>query len=102
MTRSSVGSGLPLQHLFPEVGTIDVVSDSTVSRLGILAERRWGMFTTAQAGAVGVSRQQLVRLTPSGVLERPAQGVYRMAGSPPHETEKIEIAWGWEGVLESV
>src|SRR3546814_12521009 len=93
MTRSSVGSGLPLQHLFPEVGTIDVVSDSTVSRLGILAERRWGMFTTAQAEAVGVSRKQLVRMTASGVLERLAQGVYRMAGTPPQDHESVYATW---------
>ncbi|WP_348612928.1 type IV toxin-antitoxin system AbiEi family antitoxin domain-containing protein [Nocardioides sp. 31GB23] len=79
--------------MFPEVGTIDVVSDSTVSRLGILAERRWGMFTTAQAEAVGVSRKQLVRMTASGVLERLAQGVYRMAGTPPQDHESVYATW---------
>lgn len=75
------------------MGTIDVVSDSTVSRLGILAERRWGMFTTAQAEAVGVSRKQLVRMTTSGVLERLAQGVYRMTGTPPQDHENIYATW---------
>lgn len=93
MNRSSVDSGLSLQHLFPKVGTIDVVSDSTVSRLGVLAERRWGMFTTAQAEAVGVSRKQLVRMTTSGVLERLTQGVYRMAGTPPQDHENIYATW---------
>ncbi len=93
MARSSAGSGLSLQHLFPKVGTIDVVSDSTVSRLGVLAERRWGMFTTAQAEAAGVSRKQLVRMTTSGVLERLAQGVYRMAGTPPQDHENIYATW---------
>lgn len=93
MNRSSVDSGLSLHHLFPKVGTIDVVSDSTVSRLGVLAERRWGMFTTAQAEAVGVSRKQLVRMTTSGVLERLTQGVYRMAGTPPQDHENIYATW---------
>lgn len=93
MARSSAGSGFSLQHLFPKVGTIDVVSDSTVSRLGVLAERRWGMFTTAQAEAAGVSRKQLVRMTTSGVLERLAQGVYRMAGTPPQDHENIYATW---------
>lgn len=93
MTRASVGPELSLQHLFPEEGTIDVVSDSTVSRLGVLAARRWGMFTTAQAEAVGVSRKQLVRMTASGVLERLAHGVYRMAGSPPQDHESIYATW---------
>ena len=93
MDRSSVDPGSSLQHLVPKVGTIDVVSDSTVSRLGVLAERRWGMFTTAQAEAVGVSRKQLVRMTASGVLERLTQGVYRMAGSPPQDHENIYATW---------
>lgn len=93
MNRSSTAPELPLQHLFPKVGTIDAVSDSTVSRLGVLAERRWGMFTTAQAEAVGVSRKQLVRMTASGVLERLAQGVYRMAGTPPQDHENIYATW---------
>lgn len=84
---------LPLQHLFLKVGTIDVVGDSTVSRLGVLAERRWGMFTTAQAEAVGVSRKQLVRMTASGVLERLTQGVYRMTGTPPQDHESIYATW---------
>ena len=93
MNRSSVDPGPSLQHLFPKMGTIDVVSDSTVSRLGVLAERRWGMFTTALAETVGVSRKHLVRMTTSGVLERLTQGVYRMAGTPPQDHENIYATW---------
>lgn len=93
MNRSSVDPGSSLQLLFPKMGTIDVVSDSTVSRLGVLAERRWGMFTTAQAESVGVSRKQLVRMTANGVLERLTQGVYRMAGAPPQDHESIFATW---------
>ncbi len=64
-----------------------------MSRLGSLAERRWGMFTTTQAEATGVSRKQLVRMTAGGVLERLTQGVYRMAGSPPQHHESVYATW---------
>lgn len=69
------------------------MSDATISRLGSLAALRWGMFTTAQAEAIGVSRKQLVRMTATGVLERLAQGVYRMAGAPPQDHENIYATW---------
>lgn len=82
-----------LQRLFPEMGTIVVMADSTVARLGSLAERRWGLFTTAQAEAAGVARKQLVRLTSAGVIERVSHGVYRMAGAPPAAHESIYATW---------
>lgn len=69
------------------------MADSTVARLGSLAERRWGLFTTAQAGAAGVARKQLVRMASSGVIERVARGVYRMAGAPPRAHESIYATW---------
>ncbi|TXJ05172.1 MAG: transcriptional regulator [Aeromicrobium sp.] len=69
------------------------MADSTVARLGSIAERRWGLFTTAQAVAAGVSRKQLVRLTSSRVIERVAHGVYRMAGAPPQKHENIYATW---------
>lgn len=81
------------QHLFPKQDTIDVVADSTLTRLGSIAERRWGMFTTAQAETVGVARKQLVRMTASGAIERLAQGVYRMGGAPPQDHESIYATW---------
>ena len=81
------------QHLFPERGTIVVVADSTLARLGSIAERRWGLFTTAQAEAAGVARKQLVRMAASGAIERVAHGVYRMAGAPPQAHEAIYATW---------
>lgn len=75
------------------MGTIVVVADVTVARLGSLAGRRWGLFTTAQAEAMGVARKQLVRLTSAGVIERVSHGVYRMAGAPPPAHESIYAAW---------
>jgi predicted transcriptional regulator of viral defense system len=75
------------------MGTIVVVADSTLARLGPVAERRWGLVTTAQAEDAGVSRKQLARMASAGAVERVAQGVYRMAGAPPQEHEAIYVAW---------
>ncbi|MDQ2670877.1 MAG: type IV toxin-antitoxin system AbiEi family antitoxin domain-containing protein, partial [Gemmatimonadota bacterium] len=46
-----------------------------------------------QAAAAGISRMQLSRMAAAGVLERIAQGVYRMAGAPENEHEEILAAW---------
>ena len=70
------------QRSLLEMGTIVVVADSTLARLGSIAERRWGLVTTSQAENVGVSRKQLARMASAGAIERVAQGVYRMAGAP--------------------
>lgn len=82
-----------LQHLFPEMGTIAVMADATLARLGSIAERRWGLVTTAQAEDAGVSRKQLSRMASTGAIERVAQGVYRMAGAPPLDHESIYATW---------
>jgi hypothetical protein len=58
------------------------MANSTLVRLGSIAERRWGLVTTAQAEDAGVSRKQLARMASAGAIERVAQGVYRMAGAP--------------------
>ena len=75
------------------MGTIVVVADSTLARLSSVAERRWGLVTTAQAEDAGVSRKQLARMASAGALERVAQGVYRMAGAPPQDHEAIYAIW---------
>jgi len=62
-------------------------------RLGALAERRWGLITTAQAEDAGVTRKLLSRMASSGAIERVAQGVYRMAGAPRKEHEAIYATW---------
>lgn len=69
------------------------MADSTLARLGSIAERRWGLVTTAQAGDAGVSRKQLSRMAAAGAIERVAQGVYRMAGAPPQNHETIYATW---------
>lgn len=69
------------------------MADVTLARLGVIAEQRWGLFTTAQAATVGVARKQLSRMAAAGAIERVAQGVYRMAGAPPAEHETIYATW---------
>ena len=81
------------QHLYPETVTIVVVADSTLVLLGSIAERRWGLITTAQAEDAGVSRKQLARMASAGAIERVAQGVYRMLGAPPLDHEALYATW---------
>jgi predicted transcriptional regulator of viral defense system len=66
---------------------------SAIAELGKLAQMQWGLVTTRQAAAIGVPRMQLSRMSAAGVLERIAQGVYRMAGVPEQEHEEILAAW---------
>lgn len=69
------------------------MSTAAVASVGAIAEQRWGLITTAQAGEVGVSRMQLSRLRQAGVLERVMQGVYRMVGAPELEHEHLFATW---------
>ncbi len=68
---------------------------SAIARLGSVACERWGMFTTAQAAQLGISRKTVSALAASGSVERVARGVYRMAGvpTPDLELDRIRIDW---------
>ncbi|MEH6781272.1 MAG: type IV toxin-antitoxin system AbiEi family antitoxin domain-containing protein [Rhodoglobus sp.] len=61
--------------------------------LAEISSGQWGMVTTSQANSQDVSRVQIARLAESGHLERLAHGVYRDAGSSPHEFDDIRAAW---------
>lgn len=61
--------------------------------LGDLTVSQWGMVTTAQAAARGITRLQLSRLTDSGYLERIAYGIYRNAGAPPERYDGLKAIW---------
>lgn len=52
-----------------------------------------GLFTSAQAQALGVERYALSRLERLGNIERLAKGVYRMGGSPSTREEDVLAAW---------
>jgi hypothetical protein len=83
-------------------------SQLTVSRLGRIAEDQWGLITRRQAEEAGVSPATLQRLPGNGVLERVAQGVYRLSGAPQPDHLALRAAWlqlapevpAWERVPE--
>lgn len=64
--------------------------------LRVLAElsgSQWGMVTSAQASARGVSLMNFTRLAEAGNLIRLSQGVYRDAGAPGGQHEELRAAW---------
>jgi hypothetical protein len=68
-------------------------STLTLGRLAAIAEDQWGLVTRRQAESAGVPRATLTRLISSGVLERVAHGVYRLAGVPPTDHLDLRAAW---------
>lgn len=61
--------------------------------LAEVSESQWGMVTSAQANARGVSHMNLTRLTDSGDLVRLSHGVYKDAGAPGGEYDELRSAW---------
>lgn len=61
--------------------------------LAEVSESQWGMVTSAQAHARGVSHMNLTRLTKSGDLIRLSHGVYKDAGAPGGEYDELRSAW---------
>ena len=66
---------------------------STLHRLAKIAEDQWGLVTRRQAERADVSRATLQRLATTGVLDRVAQGVYRLTGAPPPDHLELRAAW---------
>ncbi len=66
---------------------------SAVLTLADVAAEQWGLVTTAQARALGVSAQGVARLTNQGSLERMTHGVYRVSGAPPEPLDELRAAW---------
>ncbi len=61
--------------------------------LAEVSESQWGMVTSAQANARGVSHMNLTRLTESGDLVRLSHGVYKDAGAPGGQYDELRSAW---------
>jgi hypothetical protein len=61
--------------------------------VGDVASEQWGLVTTAQARALGVSAQDVARLANQGWLERMTHGVYRVSGAPPEPLDELRAAW---------
>lgn len=54
---------------------------------------QWGMISTRQASAVGVSRLDLSRLEKAGKLERMSTGIYRQTAAPQSQYDNVRAAW---------
>jgi len=61
--------------------------------VGGLAASQWGMFTTAQASALGVTRVEIARLAGMEIVRRVRHGVYVMAGAPSDAFEDARAEW---------
>lgn len=61
--------------------------------LAVRSASQWGMFTTAQARSLGVSRLDLARLSDAGLIERLVHGVYRDTGAPSGEHDDLRALW---------
>ncbi|MDE1675281.1 type IV toxin-antitoxin system AbiEi family antitoxin domain-containing protein [Nocardia gipuzkoensis] len=68
-------------------------SEERLLGLADVAGVQWGLFTSAQAGEVGVSAQQLKRLADSELVVRLRQGVYRLTGAPESPADPVRAEW---------
>lgn len=68
-------------------------SRDALNLLADITSTQWGMVTSAQAAALGISRLDLNRLTTVGQLERLAHGIYKDSGAPSDEFEDLRAAW---------
>jgi predicted transcriptional regulator of viral defense system len=85
------------------VKSIFTFMQAVMDRLYRLAEPQAGYFTTAQAGEVGVSRQELYYLRRRDDLMHVAYGIHRLARFPasPHEDIVVVCLWAGEDAVAS-
>ena len=73
--------------------SVDMRKSEASYQLENLAYSQWGMFTAAQATALGLQRNQIARLVSSGKAEPMCYGVYRFLGGEDSPTAGIKAAW---------
>lgn len=61
--------------------------------LSNLAAGQWGMFTAAQAAALGLERYELARVVKASGATRVRHGVYLMAGVPTDHLTEVKAQW---------
>ena len=66
---------------------------ATRRTLAEITESQWGLVTTRQAIARGVSHMQLSRFAENGDLTRLTHGIYRDSGTPPSDLDDLRAAW---------
>lgn len=81
------------EFVYIDVNYQSMVKQSDISELEQLAASQWGMFTTAQAQAIGLRRNQVSRMADAMHVEPMCYGVYRfVAGSEPANAD-LKAAW---------
>ncbi|WP_396910362.1 type IV toxin-antitoxin system AbiEi family antitoxin domain-containing protein [Mycolicibacterium sp.] len=70
-------------------------SKEAEAALAIQAADQWGLFTTAQARRLGLTRKRLGQLAAAGrIIHADARGVHRFAGTPiDTEQEPLRVHW---------
>ncbi|MGO2748348.1 type IV toxin-antitoxin system AbiEi family antitoxin domain-containing protein [Microbacterium sp.] len=64
-----------------------------LAALEFLGSNQWNLVTTAQASAIGITRNMLIRLTESGTLQRVRHGVYALPSAPHGPLQDVRAAW---------
>ena len=75
------------------VYNLNMKSFTNITNLAELASTQWGMFTSAQAQAEGVSRVQLSRMVKDGRIETLTRGTYHFVAVPDSQNAGIKAAW---------
>lgn len=70
-----------------------MVKQSDISELEQLASSQWGMFTAAQAQALGFRRNQISRMVDSMRTEPMCYGVYRFVAGSESAHADLKAAW---------
>lgn len=68
-------------------------ADEALTVLEQLGSGQWGLVTTAQAAALGVSRSDLGRLGRTGAVQRVRHGVYALASAGYGPLQDLQAAW---------
>jgi hypothetical protein len=69
------------------------MSTSKITVLAGIAAGQWGMITTAQAGAAGVSAQAVARLAHDDHLGAARAWCLPAGGTPPHPHDEVPALW---------
>lgn len=93
MRHKQHGNSRLLLHWYRLADTIAVMGVTDVAaRVSELAARQWGLLTTSQAEAEGITRLQLARLADAGVIERFGRGIYAIPAAVDEHTP-LRAAW---------
>lgn len=90
-TRASLHDNAYNAHI--HVYNISMKKSDNIRELEYLASSQWGMFTTAQAAALGVGRTQVSRMAGAGTIEAVRRGVYRYTVGEATSHLYAKAAW---------